>query len=432
MISARHRRLGWEFLWISFGQAIAVLGALFGVRILTGVLAPETYGQLALGMTVATFVNTVVLGPLSQGAIRFYAPAREVESLPGYFAAVKRLVLQASGALVLAAIVLCLALAWAGQYRWIGLSVAAICFALLSGYNSTLNGMQNAARQRAVVALHQGLLSWGRFLLAAGLVLWLGASSAVAMLGYCLATVLVLLSQRWFFRRTLQAGDVPSDKTDDSQRCPWRAEILGYAWPFATWGLLAWGRLVSDRWALQIFGTTEDVGFYAVLFQLGYYPITILAGLVTQLLGPICFQRAGNASDPRRVRQVYMASWRMTAVALVATAVAVALAMCLHKEVFRLLVSTEYHSVSKLLSGVVLAAGFFAAAQLCSFGPLSRMDSKCLAVPKNVSAAIGILLNLLGAMWLGLAGVIIANILFSLANLIWIASISVRSFRETK
>ena len=96
MLSTRYRRLGTEFLWISLGQAIAVLGAIFGVRILTGVLAPDVYGQLALGMTVATFVNVVVLGPLSNGATRFYALAREVGGLPGYFAAVKRLLLQAS------------------------------------------------------------------------------------------------------------------------------------------------------------------------------------------------------------------------------------------------------------------------------------------------------------------------------------------------
>ena len=89
---------------------MAVLGAMIGVRILTGVLTPEVYGQLALGMTVATFTNVAVLGPLSNGATRFFAPAREAGGLPGYFAAVKRLVLQASTAVLLLSLVICLGL----------------------------------------------------------------------------------------------------------------------------------------------------------------------------------------------------------------------------------------------------------------------------------------------------------------------------------
>ena len=63
--SSRFRRLGHEFFWITLGQAVAVSGALVGVRVLTGLLAPEAYGQLALGMTLATLVNQIVLGPLS-------------------------------------------------------------------------------------------------------------------------------------------------------------------------------------------------------------------------------------------------------------------------------------------------------------------------------------------------------------------------------
>lgn len=430
--SSRVRRLSREFIWIGIGQAAAILGAMVGVRILTGVLTPETYGHLALGMTVSTFANVVVFGPLCNGAIRFFAPASESGSLPRYFAAIKRLVLQASTAILLFALVICIGLVLAHQSKWISLVLPAFFFALFSGYSTTLSGMQNAARQRAVVALHKGILSWGRFLLAAGLVIWFGASSAVAMLGYCIAMLLVLLSQRFLFRRMLQIRDSSSCQYGQLQNHQWRNKILTYAWPFAAWGILAWARLVSDRWALRIFGTNEEVGFYAVLFQIGYYPCMTLAGLVMQLLNPICFQRAGDASDPQKVQHVYFLSWFLTLAVLVTTFIGTFLAIHLHREVFRLLVSPEYHFVSSLLPGIVLGAGLFVSAQFCSLGPLSRIDSKCLVIPKNVTAIVGILMNFLGAMWLGLTGVIVGNILFSLANLIWITFISIGTFRKCK
>ena len=311
--------------------------------------------------------------------------------------------------------------------------MAAFCFALLTGYNSVLNGMQNAARQRAVVALHHGLLSWGRFLLAAGMVLWLGASSATAMMGYCLATVPVLLSQWWFFHHTLKpSSDIAAQAGDPSENRSWGAEIVHYSWPFATWGILGWGRLVSDRWALQVFGTTEDVGFYAVLFQLGYYPITILTQLVTQLASPICFQRAGDASDSGRIRRVYVLTWRMTAGAIAATLVVVALAIYLDETIFQLLVASEYHSVARLLPGMLLAAGLFASAQCCTVGIQSHLKTRSLVTPKAVVHSIGVILNVLGAAWGGIAGVVLANIVYSAMHLLWMVILSVAAVREMR
>ena len=53
----RFRRLSKEGAWIVLGQAIAVLGALASVRLLTELLDPAAYGELALGMTVASLAD---------------------------------------------------------------------------------------------------------------------------------------------------------------------------------------------------------------------------------------------------------------------------------------------------------------------------------------------------------------------------------------
>jgi O-antigen/teichoic acid export membrane protein len=67
-LSERFRRLSKEGLWIVTGQVATIAGSLVGVRILTGLMTSRQYGELALGMTIATLVNQVILGPLGNGA----------------------------------------------------------------------------------------------------------------------------------------------------------------------------------------------------------------------------------------------------------------------------------------------------------------------------------------------------------------------------
>lgn len=429
--STRVQRLGREFTWIAVGKVATVLGAVVGVRLLTELLDPTIYGQLALGMTVATLIQQLVLGPLSNGATRFYAPAREAKALHRHISAVKTLLRKATAGIVIGTILLCLGLLLAGQSRWIALVLAAISFALLSGYNSVLNGMQNAARQRAIVALHNGLATWGRFLLAAALVWLLGPSSAVAMLGYALAIVLVLASQRWFFLRVLRREGVPSVETETSDD-QWNRQIVSYAWPFATWGLLGWAALAADRWALQMFTSSYEVGLYAALFQLGFYPITMLEHLGTQLLAPIYFQRAGDASDPARVLKVYVLGRRITLLAIGCTLLMAAVCLVFHTAVFSLLVAKEYASVSHLLPLMVLAGGLTAAAGSSTILLHAKRSTSFLIVPKNVSSILGVILALLGAAWYGVQGVIIAKIIYSVVHLLWIMAIVKRQYRNLR
>src|SRR6266852_2496474 len=142
--SERFHRLSKEGAWIVLGQAAAVLGSLVGIRLLTELLDPAAYGELALGMTVATLVNQTVLGPLGNGVTRFYAPAQEKGDIGVYLNAVRRLVLSATGIIVLMILLTVTGLFFAGRIEWIGIASAALIFAILSGYNSILGGIQNA------------------------------------------------------------------------------------------------------------------------------------------------------------------------------------------------------------------------------------------------------------------------------------------------
>ena len=407
------------------GHAGAITGAIVGVRLLTGLLSPAAYGELALGMTVATLVQQVIFGPLGNGVMRFYAPAVEQGDLGGYLSVVRRLMLSTTGIILLSSLFAIAGLLIAGRKEWIPLATIAAFFALVSGYNSTLSGIQNAARQRSVVALHQGMESWTRFLLAAGLLLWLGATSWIAMSGYAVAVILVLGSQYFWFRRT-----VSGQTTRSAEARSWQAQIWKYSWPFSIFGIFTWAQLASDRWALGFFATTKQVGLYAVLFQLGYYPISIATGMVMQFLAPIFYQRAGDTSDRQRNAEVYKLSWRLTWLILSGTAASFLVVLLFHAQIFRILVASEYSGVSHLLPWVMLGGGVFAAGQALALNLMSLLKTRAMIAAKVVTALFGVGFNCAGAYWYGTTGIVMAGTLFAVFYALWMAVLSRREARE--
>ena len=421
IVSKRFHRLSREGTWVVSGQLGAILGALVGVRILTELLTPSQYGELALGLTVSILFNQVIFGPLSQGAARFYAPALERDELGSYISVVRQLLLKATMLAVVLVLVTVGVLFAASASRWLPVTMAAFLFAILSGYNALLISIQNAARQRSVVAIHQGLGAWLRFLLAAAFIIFLGASSTSALYGYALATVLVLCSQLYFARRVFP---VLSDAAGGEAK--WQGQIRSYSWPFAVWGVFCWAQSASDRWALGLFETEVEVGLYATLFQIGYQPIALATGLAVQFIAPILFQRSGDATDAKRNAGVSHLTWQLTWLALGLTTISTVMAFLFHEAIFKVLVAPAYRSVSGLLPWMLLAGGLFAAAQVMSLKLMSMMKTTALMPVKVVTAMVGLLLNFVGAYWFGIAGIVAAMILFSLGYACWSALLFMR------
>jgi O-antigen/teichoic acid export membrane protein len=407
-----------ELAWVIVGQTIAAVAALAGVRIMTGLLSPVAYGELALGTTVSLLIVSSLFGPLTNGINRFYAPAMGMGEIGAYLQAARRLALSATGIVVIVAICMTTGLVIGRQTRWVPLGLVSLLFAVLSGYNGILSGVQNAARQRSIVALHQGIESWTRVGFAAALVFWLGATSTVSILGYTAGIIVVLASQYVFFRRIRETPGI------SAPRANWHRQILQYSWPFYTWSLFTWAQISSDRWALALFANARDVGLYAALFQLGNNPISMASAMAMQLLAPIFYQRAGDGSDSRRNADISRLGWRFTMLTLGLTGIAVCGGMLLHTQIFQILVAKKYASVSFLLPYMLLASGIFVASQMIELSLMSQMKTKMLIVAKITSALLGITLNFAGAFWYGVKGVVVAGVMTSAFYFLWTAILS--------
>jgi O-antigen/teichoic acid export membrane protein len=422
---SRLRRLASEGSWILVGQIATVSGSLVLVRVLAEHLDPIQYGELALGLTIAGLVNQTITGGLSVGIGRFYSVAVERDDFIGYISGSRNILKNGTAAVAFLGFCLLVGLYCFGYSKWMGLAAAALVLSLLSGYNNALNSIQSAARQRATVAFHGGMDAWLKITFAVAVMLWLGKSSTAVVIGFACSSFLITLSQFIFLRKTIALNKSISLDSDY-----WQRQIWIYSLPFCIFGLFTWMQQASDRWALSLFSTEAEVGQYAVLFQLGYAPITVATGAVAGFFVPIFYRRAGDATDQSRNMNVHRLTWTLTRLSLLATVLAASFAFAFHKSLFDILVPPKYQSVSYLLPWMLLAGGLFAAAQMLSLKLMSEMKSSNLAKIKIITALLGVIFNTAGAAYMGTPGVVAGLLLFSIIYFVWMAILGRRSVRH--
>jgi O-antigen/teichoic acid export membrane protein len=429
--SNRIRRLIREFFWIVFGQVSTVLGALVGIRVLTELMSPNEYGQLALGMTLATLAGQAWWGPLGAGVSRFFASASEAGELKPYLIGVGQLVFFVNKVMLLLAIAAAIFALVLGFEVWISIATAALVFVIVTGYNNIINGIQNAARQRAVVALHSGIASWIRLLIAVSLIFLFGVSSIVVIWGYVIATICILLSQYLFLKPILKTANHQQGATNKTSDV-WKKRIISYSWPFATWGIFSAFHLSSDRWALAAFSSQSEVGLFSVLYQLGYYPVALFTEMLVSLISPILFQRAGDGASSERLNNAISLNIKIVGAVLLVTAFIFLVTWLAHELIFKIFVAKEYARISYLLPWLTLSAGVTSAGHVLSLARMSGLDTKALIAPKVVTALVGILLNLCGAYLYGLEGVVMGQFIYSIIYFGWMILQYLNYSRKTK
>ena len=415
VLSARIQRLIKEFSWVVVGQIAALLGSVMLLRLLTESLDPTQFGQLALGLTIVGFANAVLMGGVVASVGRFYSIAAEENDLPSYLRAAFRMMSYATAVVVVIALVMVGVLLWFGYTQWLGLVIAALILSVLGGFNAAIGSIQNAARQRSIVALHTGLDPWLKILFIFILMLWLSSSSTAVLLCYAFASLLIFISQLFFLKRLPQIRDVVILVSNKKE---WTRKMWLFSWPFIIWGVFGWVQISSTRWALQTFGTTADVGYYSVLSQLGYIPIQTLISLFMTFLNPIIYAMAGNARDQARRENVSNLVIQIALVGIIITVLVTLFTYAFHRQIMVFLVAEQYWFVSAYLPILVAAGGVFGVAAVIAAKHLSFMSSKELMPASIGSSLIGIFAAFAGVYFYSIAGAAFAMLVHSVSYLI--------------
>jgi len=395
-----------ELVWVMTGQGLAFLGGFAGIKILTNVMGPESYGQLALGMTISGVLNMFVFGPLGQVVSRFYSRYRERKALGSYFFLLKRIhLVSVIGILCLAGLAATVVYFRLGR-EWALLVAAASLFGIVGGVNSSFLSLQSAARQRKVVALHQGADACLRPALAVALLFAFSNSGYWALTGYLAGTFLVTLSQAVFALKNADIGPHFWTKPDPSIKMTGHLnEFAAYALPFVAFAGFGAASMYSDRWILQFVVGMREVGIYAAVSQIAAAPIALIAGMITQLMVPIIFDKAGDMKHHDQFRDSSAALNSTLLITILLMAAVCGVVFAFGQPILRLLTSEEFAPHSALLGVIAVGVSIFNIAQtLCIKGNYTNKP-QVYFWPKGIQAVVSVILGYLGAKTFGLMGV---------------------------
>ena len=400
-----------EFSWIVVGQIASVIGMLVLVRLQTEFLSPTEYGYLTLGLTIVVLFNQTLVGGLSSGFARFLCIAIDNGKILHYMKACNSLMVLAFLFSALVFSTLGVFISYAIELQSNKFLFIILLFSLSNNYNSSTNSIQNAARNRSIVALNSSSEVWLKVVCALMLLYFFENKLESVVYSYLISSIIINLLQCYFLRKKLNWKFSFNIKNINNE---WTLKILKFAWPFALWGVFSWLQISSSRWSLEIFCSTNDVGRFAVLYQLGYVPIGFVLGLFVNLLYPLIYQKAGDAT--KRINNLYVGKliWKITFVTLFSTSICTYFAYISHELLFKLLVSNEYREISIYFPLMIIAGGLSASGQLLSLKLMSDIKTNHLIFPKIGSSLIGFILSFYFAYYYDLIGVIIALILYSL------------------
>lgn len=411
----RIRRLIGEGFWVAVGQVLTVLGSLFQVRVLTEYLEPAQYGELQIALTISGLVTSTLMASVAPGITRYYSISTEKSDTSRYLEASKRLVIYASLVVLAVSIALSVMLFFADMSSWILLGIVACGVGLFSSYSGTLGSIQNAARQRIVFVAHSVANAWLKIVFSVLLIIFFAKTSLSVALGFLISAFLVTVSQLYFLRALPGRNH---DRPDGPPVENWSHSILQFSRPFFIWGIFGWMQQSSSKWALGLFSSTDDVGLFSALFQLGYVPLSLVSTLLMTFVTPILYSRVGDAGNAQRVSDAIKSMSWLGGVLLVGVALAVGLADILKTSIFDFAVGEKYKIGASYLPIMVLAGGLFAVGLVVSSIPSAlNMPSKLLFATIG-SSILGITSSFVGAYFFSLDGAVYGLVIHSSSYLI--------------
>ena len=267
----------------------AVLALAF-TAVFTRRFSTSEFGHYSLAMSAASFLAAVGTQWLQQGVTRFLPGNRSVEDVARLRGAA------ALGLVVVAALVVLLgagafAAAWLiGGAAWaawvIPTTAAALATAHFSALVAVLQAGMRAGRYSAYRLLEAGI----RFGAALLLVLVLH-QAAVSLVWAAVLSIAVLLPLLW------RDAGLPSQRAvlaEARRHLPALRKLASYGLPMVGWYLAAMFLDVGDRYLIQFFRGSAEVGLYAANYTLVYGAVGLLAAPMLLAAHPFLMRAWGE------------------------------------------------------------------------------------------------------------------------------------------
>lgn len=399
------RRHFHDAAWIAGGQIAAAVGTVLGVRLLTELLAPTTFGVIALALGAAALATNIVCTPLTQAAMHFYPVLANQGGAADLRTALFR-ALRRSGTcalLVLGALALLYA-----HHDWGSVALAILLAALFAFDCVRLANLSllNASRQHKTYALWLAADTCLRPLLAATALWIFGASAEAVLAAYVLVSlVLAVLFGTAAAQLTHAASPTRSElpagqHSPQTGTAPLERRLWSYAVPLIPLGLVGWANGLGDRYIIGGMMSVADAGLYAAIYGLASRPFIGIQQMVELVVRPV-YQAAVSRQDFHKANRLFVL-W-LAAVTGAGLLMWGAL-MLWRVEIAALLLGKAYRGAAPLLpwiaAGYLLLSMSYVFERVCYAHAVTRR----VFMIQAITAVAAVMATLLGTSHWGLIG----------------------------
>ncbi|MGL5049993.1 MAG: lipopolysaccharide biosynthesis protein [Fusobacteriaceae bacterium] len=327
-----------KFLSFSVGGYIALIIGFFTTPIVTRMLSPEQYGVSSMYLLVVNILMLLAMLGLDQGFVRYFYEEEEVN---------KGLLLKKCLKIptIMLVVVSCLILVFQKKisefifleydFKMILLLIVMLIFTLLNRYSFLTVRMNQKAKLFSIFQILNQLLNFGFIVL---LFKVYGDNYKTIVIGSTITTILLtilsIISERKIWKLKGENTKIESQ------------ELLKYSLPFTITMALTWIFQSSDKIAIKMFSSVEELGLYSAAFKIVALLNIIQTGFTTFWV-PVAYQK--YTEDPDNLEFFEKIHGYISLVMF-----GVALVVLMSKDLIILLLGQKFRIASSIMPCLVL------------------------------------------------------------------------------
>lgn len=394
----KERRLYNDAFWVLFGQVLSALALLAGTRVLTELVTPDVYGQVALLNGFVTLGVTLFSYPFINAGMRILPECLNKRERAALYEVVGRVTAQ-STALAITLLVL-------GGFTYsyfshsdYGLFVLAGVLLMVTVRRELGVQLLIGEREQRSASLWQTSDSVLRPVLAISLVWWGGHKAEWMLLGYILASL--VSNTVWSFLRRTK----PEKNQHPTIGRNFKNDVWVYALPLIPTQMIFWVNGLGDRYVIGYFMTAAEVGLYAATYLIVNEAFNRSAMILLRIFQPVYFQSFAL----NQTKEGFRILWTWIACVIALGIVGVSLLFITKDWIASWVLAKSYHSAVELMPAIAIGCALFALGTVVSQPLLAYKRTRLLLLGRicgAVTAAISLPLMVSNY---GLIGAAIAN-----------------------
>ncbi len=397
----KQKNLWGEAFWALFGQFGSALALLIGTRLLTELVTPEVFGQVALLSGFVALGVSVFAYPFIFAGMRMISECIDQQHRAELLAIVSGLTARSTLIIILLLVLASAAYNYQTQQDTSLLLLAGILLAATIRRELGVQLLIGERRQRDA-SFWQTSDSILRPLLAIALVWSLGGKAEWLLLGYILASIISNLIWSLVNRLSLEQAPVCASSTTSRNltQAVWR-----YALPLMPMELIFWVNGLGDRYVIGYLLTAAEVGLYAATYTIINEAFNRSAMVLLRTFQPAYFQ----SFSQQQTREGLSILWLWLACVVALGIIGVALVWLTKDWVASLLLAKSYHSAVELMPAIALGSALHAVGTVLAQPLLAKKRTRTLLKGRLCGALTAALCLPLMVQYFGLPGAAMAN-----------------------